>query len=602
VVDVGPERAGEAVVAADLALKRRGRLYAGSRRRRSGPVIKLAANPAGLRFMRPSGGLAALLVLAGCGLLATCVFPTERDSAVHVSVTPLKILIRGTDTTATATAWRRTGPADSQPIPNVVFVWSSSDPGVAAVDARGHITGIKSGTARIRAAAANFDAAAAYGEDTLRVSERLEIDSIRPQTVRYGETVTVYGVGVDSIFQARLGAGILIPYALFVPPLRDATGYAQARFWVPPPAVTDSLFFVGNGVFGFAHDTVRVIRRDLFEPNEIAPAVIDLDTSRPFPGTPLAFLLFLNPALSFEGLPRGVTVGADWYRFRQSAPRDLTITVSSEVPGTFQTFLTDSLGFRASDSSYFLGRNAWTFGPGSHACHGAAFAPKEATSESTFVAFTAFPAGLVDAIAVYTQPGRYALAVAEGYALSDPRIGRDAHEEDNYCDAADAKPDTLNPQVLDTLAIENPHDVDWFRVHVPGTVASLVRFRTAARPFATADSSDIDLYVLNVPAPADTVMRGVAVAAAGSTVDTTITLAPGDYYAVVVDFAGVPTRYALCIGVVALGNPNCATLPAPAAVLRPSAAAVARRARLEAAAASGGNRPLLPLRPPSAFR
>src|SRR5207249_6094492 len=67
--------------------------------------------------------------------------------------------------------------------------------------------------------------------------------------------------------------------------------------------------FIGNGVFGFSRDTVRVIRRDLYEPNETSPTRIDLETARPFPGTILNVLLFLNPALSFEPLLRDVKQG-----------------------------------------------------------------------------------------------------------------------------------------------------------------------------------------------------------------------------------------------------------------------------------------------------
>jgi len=556
-------------------------------------------------------GLGALALLFTSVTVGRCVFPTERDSSVHVSITPLEILIRGNDTVATATAWQVRGPGDSVAIPNVAFVWTSSDPKIATVDNAGHITGVKSGTVDIRAAAANFDKSALPGQTILRVSAPLEVDSVRPQTVTYGETATVYGVGVDSIFQMSMGNAVLIPYAFFIPPLRDATGYAQARFWVPPPAHTDSLFFIGNGVFGFTRDTVRVIRRDLYEPNEIAPASVDLETSRPFPGTIWNFLLFFNPALSFEVLPRDVTVGADWYRLQQSQTRDLTIALNSSVPGTFLTFLTDSLGFRAADTSYFLGRGAWTFGPSFHACKGAAFRPKEAAAESTFVAFHDFPAGSVDAITIYGQPGRYSLTVAEGYALSDPRIPRDAHEEDNYCDAADTKPILLaglpNNTYLDTLAIENPHDVDWFRFNVPGSLAQLVRFRTAARPFAATDSSDIDLYVLNVPAPGDTAMTIVGSAAtAGSTVDMTLSLAPNDYYAVVVDFAGVPTRYSICIGIstVIPLNQACQTLPASSVTALSQAqlqTSAARRARLEALIRKGGPRSV-PLRPGSSLR
>src|SRR5439155_1668155 len=99
---------------------------------------------------------------------------------------------------------------------------------------------------------------------------------------------------------------------------RDAAGYARNSFWVPPPAHSDSMFFIGNGVFGFSRDTVRVIRRDLYEPNETSPTRIDLETSRPFPGTILNVLLFLNPALSFEPLLRDVKQGADWYHLRRA--------------------------------------------------------------------------------------------------------------------------------------------------------------------------------------------------------------------------------------------------------------------------------------------
>ena len=225
--------------------------------------------------MRLTRGIAALAVLFSSATLATCVFPTERDSSVHVSVTRLRILIRGKDTTAKATAWQMVAPGDSQRIPNVSFVWSSSNPAVATVDNAGHIVGVNSGTAVIRAAAANFDKASATGDDTLRVSAPLEIDSVRPKTVKYGEKLTIYGVGADSIFSASLAGAQLIHV-----PFSDTafkSGTARTRFWVPPPATTDSLFYLGIsgglGVFGFLHgDTRRVLERDIYEPNDTFPA------------------------------------------------------------------------------------------------------------------------------------------------------------------------------------------------------------------------------------------------------------------------------------------------------------------------------------------
>src|SRR5256712_6496918 len=251
--------------------------------------------------MRRSRGLTAVTLLVGSVIVGTCAYPTEHDSSVHVSLTPIQILLRGHDTAAMATAWHILGPADSQPIPNVVFVWSSSDPSIATVNDAGHIVGITSGTVVITAAAANFDKASRAATDTLRESAPLEVDSVRPKVVRYGEVLSVYGVGVASIFLAQLSNAPLILNVFG--DTAFANGTARRRFWVPPPAHTDSLFFLGisggQGVLGFVHgDTTRVVERDLYEPNEIAPQPIDLDAPPPFAIAPT--LRVVNPALAFE--------------------------------------------------------------------------------------------------------------------------------------------------------------------------------------------------------------------------------------------------------------------------------------------------------------
>jgi Big-like domain-containing protein len=524
--------------------------------------------------MRLGRGFIALAALFSFATIETCVYPTEHDADVHVSVTPLPILIRGNDTAASARAWQMLAAGDSAEIANVSFVWTSSNPSVATVDAAGHIVGIKSGTTVIRAAAANFDKRSQPGEDTLRVAEPLEIDSIRPQTVEFGETVTLYGVGVDSIFQASLGNGVLIPNVFTR--VRDATGYARITYWVPPPSRRDSLFYIGNGVFGFSRDTVRVFQRDLYEPNDLTPTTLDLDGPRPFPGTPFEFVLFLNPALAFEVLLRDSASGADWYRLQQATTRDLTIILTApEVKGTFGAFVSNSLG----------GPSAWTLGPGSHTCRGGKFSPKEAVGDSTIVALAGIPPGTLDVYALYGQAGRYGLTVAEGYFTSDSldkRIVKDAQEEDDYCDAPGAQV-TQPLGYKATLTIDNPHDVDWIRFTVPS--ATPVRIRTAALPAVTGtDTSDIDVYVLRDTASGAPLDSIGGYARPGSTIDTTfgalVGLPAGNYFAVVVDFAGVPTPYAICIGIPsACLNPfPVGPVPSPARVQ----AAARRRTALEA--------------------
>ena len=502
--------------------------------------------------------LAPLVALVAALAAGACVYPTEHDADVHVSVTALPILIRGNDALATARAWQVLGTGDSAEITNISFVWSSGNASVATVDPSGHIVGIKSGTTTIRAAAANFDKRSQPGDITLRVAERLEIDSIRPKTVHFGDTVTVFGVGVDSIFQAQLAQGVLIPNVFRRS--RDATGYARSVYWVPPPAHKDSLFYIGNGVFGFSKDVVQVIQQDLYEtptpPHDATPAIIDLDGPRPFPGTPFASVLFLNPALAFEELPRDSLFGVDWYRLQQAGPRDLTIIITAPaVKGTFAGFVSDQFG----------GANAWTIGPGSHNCRGKKFSPDEAAGDSTIVALAGVPAPGLDAIAIFTQHGRYSLLVADKYLTSDSldaRIVKDAHEEDDFCDA----PQALIPVTLPyktTLTIDNPHDVDWIRFNVPGSIVTPVEIATRAVPLVVGqDSSDIDVYVLHEPSPGAQLDSIAGVASPGSDNSTTLLLAPGNYYVVVVDFAGVPTPYDICIGA---GLGSCATFPAPPA-------------------------------------
>src|SRR5882724_1911013 len=444
--------------------------------------------------MRRSRGLAALTIVGISAVVAMCVYPTEHDSAVHVDLTHIGILLRGNDTAAQATAWRILGPADSQPIPNVVFTWSSSNPSIATVDNAGHIVGITSGTVVIRAAASNFDKGQLAAADTIRVSAPLEIDSVVPDTVRYGQVVTVFGPGADKIVLASMkGSFFLYPYPFSVQ--HDTTGYGQQKYWIPPPAESDRITFIGNGIVTVSPDSTHVLKRDVYEPNDTAPHRFNLDAPRPwpYPGTVYNLFLVFNPALLFEPLKRG-----------------------------------DSLAWTG--TTYALGPDSWTFGPGSHACHGLGFAPHEANGDSTIVAFKNAPAGALHAITIYRQASAYGMAVIDGYASELPA---DAHEDDNSCNAADLQGTLPAPTFRDTLAIENPHDVDWIKFHYTNQgLGTTAQVRLHAFPGVHPDSlKDLDIYVAKVPQPGDTLVQVLAAdTTAGSEADLRPSLATGDYY------------------------------------------------------------------------
>lgn len=503
--------------------------------------------------------------------IATCSFPTDESDRVFVTVASLDtrlVVRRGGKLHLYARMYHALG-GDTIEIHNVRFAWTSDNEEIATVEAgslgSAEVTGVNSGVVSVNARAVAFEQAQS-DRFVIRVSNPVEIDSIKPSTVRFGDTVRVYGVGVDSIFFVTLEDAGLIEYPFTR--TRDSLGFSEIAFWIPPPARSGQVLYFGNGVFGLAPDSTRVIPADIFEPNDVAPRLRSLELPRPFPGTILGPVLFTNPALAFEPIKRDLTFGVDWYRFSQTTPRDLTLIVQgTEVRGTFATFLTDSLEYVPSDSSYLIGPDSWTIGPSDHACHGYGFTPLQVQPESTIVALAGVPAGAVHAIAFYSQPGRYGVTVVEGYVVSRTLFPRDDREEDDYCNRADARVVPIPPAGTgswrDTLTIDNPHDVDWIRFRVPdpgGGASQTVAFRTAGLVTGTVDTvSDVDLYILTQPA------AGLAEVAsgqrAGSAESFTAFLPPGDYYAVAVDYSGEPTRYAICIGV---GLGSCALgFPAP---------------------------------------
>ena len=501
-----------------------------------------------------------VVTLAAALAAVTCAFPTDKSNDVSVSIqtdSGRKVVLAGQKLLAHATLWQHAG-SDSVEIKNVVFQWTIDNDSLAIVKDQGfggaEVTGIASGDVTLSARAVSFEKSRT-DYVSLRVSKPLEIDSVRPSLVRFGDTITVYGVGVDSIFIAFLDNATQFDYplpGLVTTRTRDSTGFSTATFWVTPVAHSARLSFIGPGVFGNAPDTTHVLPFDLLEPNEIAPRNINLDAAPRFPAIPQ--IKFLNPALAFEVTKRD-ELGVDWYRFAQTTPRDITIILSApDVRGTFSTFLSDSLlfvpGSGGTPGQYFIGDSAWTLGPGSHACKGQPFEPAEAQPESTVVALRGMPAGRLHALALYSQPGRYGLAVFEGYVTSDPRFPRDAHEEDDFCDAADARGLAVTlpaGSLRDTLTIDNAHDIDWIRFRVNSL--STVTMKIAPLTSVTTDPSDVDIYLLTVPGGGASSTLDVLNSSTdtGSVEAMTSLLSAGAYYFVAVDYLGAPVAYDLCI-------------------------------------------------------
>jgi hypothetical protein len=498
-------------------------------------------------------------------ILLACAGPTDLSPNVWVTIeSPAQVLLRGTQTLVQARVWRPGPSGDSIELHNVTLLWSSEEPQIATVEqggaGRGRVTGVNSGIVHIRALAPGYEDARP-AVLPLRIANPLEIDSITPDTVRYGDRVTMYGIGVGDLFFVGLGSGFLINDSLSIG--GDRKGLSHQSFWVPWPAQSGNIFAAGSGQLVAAADTTIVLPWDLYEPNELSPTEIELDGPAPFPAVPA--LRFFNPALAFEDI-RQFPFGLDWYRLR-ATNRDAPYTIvfaSAALGGAHTTYLTD----RLRPAGGPVDTTEWRVGSGEYTCKGYHFRPPQAASDSVIIALGRLPATTVDFASGYLQEGHYFMAIVQGYHTADPRLTPDVFEENDLCVFADenfaanpARGDLGTKPILESLTIDNAHDIDWIRFRVPGLVLQPVAIRTAGQALGVVDRSDIDVYVLTVPSATQGLSLAGLDTARGSASSLNLTLAPGDYYLAVVDSAGVPTRYGLCV---AIGT-SCTVPPAPPA-------------------------------------
>lgn len=468
-------------------------------------------------------------------LLAACVVPSDQSDSVFVTINSGSAVVsRGGALTLQARAWRGSPDGSAVALGGTSFVWSSSDLTIARVIAgpggRAVVSGLSSGNVLIRASARDFEEAAPV-EVGIRVANTVEIDQVTPKTVRFGEQVTVIGVGLGKVERVFLGDAPLVPdSASFT---GDSTGVGSMRFWVSYPASSQRLLAVASeGFSASAPDTTFVVPEDVYE-RDGEPALISLDG----PVVRRPDVLFYNPALAIEVGSEGDSV-----RFvRSDTSTSLTITIRTTSPLT--------LGFESSispDGPSLFGPG-WRMGTQVQECRSRTFNAPSIPPDSV-VRVVEGPTSSAFRVGVSGPAAGYSIVVRRGRPVPDSRIAPDRFEPNDQCEAADHN--FLDPDLRlelaasalsEVMTIDYPYDIDWYHFSVPEGGSQLVTIRTAALPFGAADSSDVGLYLLDG-------FNTIATAAAqGSTETIALEVSVGDYYLVVADEGGVPTRYALCI-------------------------------------------------------
>ncbi len=503
-----------------------------------------------------------------------CSFPTDKSDEVFVVVVPSDslaahgILDRGGRDQVFARAYHRLATGDSVQLTNIAFTWFSTDKNVATVEGgvegSAEVTGVNPGFAQITARAVPFEKAQ-DGAATVRVTERFIIDSIRPLSLNYGDKLRFYGVRIQQLFGVSQGFGSLIPDVFSY--TGNLEGIGAIDYWVPYPSTSGRPFFIGPGFFGNATDSITVGTTDLFEPDTLYPTILDINGSGGLRTIQNHPTLFFNPALFYEPVSTG-SQNVDWYRFDRSDTGAVSFILESNVFGdTAFTFFSDSLVKCGPVPAYcYAPPVGWYTTAGRQICNGTQVGYNQPRLPRTIVALRVPAAPRMHLLSFYSKSGGYSLIALKGYFQTDSRIGPDRFEENDLCFFADSSflnsndsTSALRKHIVasvsvaafgdSTLTIDNPQDNDWYRFRVQTSAFAfdtVTTIQTKARPFFFTDPSDIDLYVFRQSTRA----LVASAQAAGSNEKLMLnnaTLPAGDYYLLVVDRAGVATRYSVCI-------------------------------------------------------
>lgn len=394
------------------------------------------------------------------------------------------------------------------------------------------VIAIDTGSAEIFASAPSHTAT--FVSVPVEVRGGLAIDSVAPRTVRYGDTVSVYGVGLDtSRLLSAVAGSVVLPYRSFTPAdLAHPERFARLAVWIPAgaPASTTLRLFSRLGGSVESRDSLTVIPLDVYEPNDTAPADLGLLT-----GT------FFNPALAFERRPAFDTTRVDWYRV--TVPAGGGFTVAAKGLGNDQLSVWD--GSPLAPGAQLLG--AWQAGFRAVLCRGP-LPLYEVTSRAFDAAATSFafraPAGGVhDLYFVYARAGKdrsYELTIDPAYRAALPP---DAFESNDTCEAA--APITL-PQSA-SLTIDRPGDFDWFRFTLGSPGDSVVVSVVSAEP----NDLDVVLYRDFLP---DSLNLFVCMCTENPSGERARGfLPPGSYLALVFSFIDEPVAYSATVAPVTSG-------------------------------------------------
>ncbi|MGH7644733.1 MAG: PPC domain-containing protein [Gemmatimonadales bacterium] len=500
-------------------------------------------------------------------LLSTCAFPSEQGAGFTVVMDSLpQVLIRGRSYYVTGRVLDERGgvmpgAAVAFALAGMQLAMFAQAAGPAAVQLFAESQGPPASGVLV-ARAQDFP-------DAVPDSEAFDVrdffvDSVTPLTVRFGDTLNVFGGGLNPFSRPVAGplsyghepSEVTLNLRSFTSQLPEFTlriADYQELDRVPnqygvlsgivPVGVPDSAEVVVLPIVTGIIPTppspsfvLHVVQEDILEPNDTVPREI---------AVPFSALL----AFEASGASGPANPAADWYTFTVSVTDTVAVFVrADETSDQWSIMVADSVAWGGTPGTFILAGGSWAVGS-IQGCHGTTVdVARRPRRERDLI--LALPPGGYHVVATRAPPDPGRAVLASGYGLSlyqflagVDQASRDP-EENDYCDVA--TPFFAGSGQLGTAPVahsgnfDSSDDVDWYRFSVPAGPQYQIRFSVAADGAPT----DPDLLLVRDEAP-DSVAVVARGQGAGVRDSVEATVAGGNYFVAVFDFEGTLADYTL---------------------------------------------------------
>ncbi len=142
--------------------------------------------------MRAISKLLALTAAVTLAVIHGCVYPTDDSAQLQVVMNPIPDLLEGE-------IIRLSGfviDAKGERVPNAEVTFASDNPQVAVVGEENDMLATGPGVTTLVASALGFNAAEPATAQ-VKIHNLVEIDSVRPRIVRFGDSLHLFGAGLN---------------------------------------------------------------------------------------------------------------------------------------------------------------------------------------------------------------------------------------------------------------------------------------------------------------------------------------------------------------------------------------------------------------------